>query len=158
MGSAPSVTNGLTGNSTTVTSAHVARRMQGTCAEHFDCPGTQFCGSDNQCHDFSSQEYFQKGGWNVEGIGSTSLACEDYSNGDQDGKYAVVYGCSGYRDTDIPAGEGYGQPFNQKCIATIGMQLFECYDLKPNSDFSYFLSLVDSATPQTCANSYDACE
>jgi hypothetical protein len=138
---------------TTAASAHEGRRMQLTCpVDSFGCLTTQFCGSDKQCHDLSCQEYFQMRGWNVESIGDTTLACEDYSNGDQDGRYAVVYGCSGYVNSVIPAGEAYGLPFNQKCSATIWMQLFECYDLKPKTDFSDFLSVVDSATSLTCTN------
>jgi hypothetical protein len=136
-------------------SAHEGRRMQASCSDDDNCPTrTQFCGIDNQCHDFSCQAWFQKGGWNVESIGNTTLACDDYSNGDQDGKYAVVYGCSGYTGA-IPEGEGYGKAFDQKCSATIGMQLFECYDLKPDTDFSSFLIRVDSAAPLTCTNRTD---
>jgi hypothetical protein len=123
---------------TTAASAHEGRRMQVTCTESIDCQTTQFCGSNKQCHDFSCQEYLQMGGWNVESIGNTTLACDDYSNGDQDGRYAVVYGCGGYVESVIPAGEAYGQAFNQKCSATIGMQLFECYDLKPKTTLATF--------------------
>jgi hypothetical protein len=148
-----------------------ARRMQqGTCIRTvhnwYDCPETQFCGTDHQCHDYSCPAWFQKGGWNDDAeisIGNnttTLLTCEDYySNNNGDGKYAVVFGCGFYLGV-IPAGEGYGLPLNRKCSATIGMQRLDCYDLKPNTDFSSFLSQVDSATTphQNCTNSTDGSE
>jgi hypothetical protein len=137
-------------------SGHEARRMQTTCTRsNSSTCKNGFCGTHNQCHESSCPAFFQQGGRNAESIGSTTLACEDYSTGDQDGKYAVLYSCQGYSNIVIPLGKGYGQAFNRKCSATIGMQLFECYDLKPNTDYSYFMSLVDSDTPLTCTNSSD---
>jgi hypothetical protein len=105
-----------------------ARSMQDTCTPLLDgrwastdCkPQTQFCGSDNQCHDFSCQEWFQNGQWNQASIGSTTLACEDYHEATNSGEgqnYAVVYGCQARY---IPEGKGFGFAFNRKCSATVG--------------------------------------
>jgi hypothetical protein len=128
-----------------------------TCTTRGDCQrGTQFCGTDNQCHDFSCPAWFQNSGWNETSIGSTQLACQDYSTGDQDenNNYAVVYGCQAIFGPVVPAAKGSAQPFTRKCTATIGKQAFECYDLKPNSDFTNFLSIAKSA-PQSCIDHND---
>jgi hypothetical protein len=144
----------------TVTSSVQARLLASTsapqsktCTTLGDCP-TQFCGSDNLCHDFSCPVWFQKGGWNEASIGSTQLACEDYSTGDQDENYAVVYGCQAIFGPAFPAAKGSAQPFNRKCTASIGKQVFECYDLKPSTDFGAFLSHAESA-PESCIDQDD---
>ena len=137
-----------------VATASEERRMQTSCTA---CKFGQFCGStsDFKCHDFSCQNYFQKGPWNDEGVGNSALVCEDYANSSQDGHYAVVYGCNSYFNQIIPSGKGLGLGFNRKCSATVAMQLFECYDLNPDTDMSSFLNLVSTSTPPTCGAESD---
>jgi hypothetical protein len=134
--------------------ASTLARQAKTCTNLGDCQSAQFCGTDNHCHYFSCPTWFQKGGWNETSIGSTQLACQDYSTGDQDENYAVVYGCQAIFGPVVPAAKGAAQPFNRKCSASIGNQVFECYDLKPSTDFGAFMSHADLA-PESCIDQND---
>lgn len=118
------------------------------------CTRSQFCGSDGQCRDYNCNNWFKFGTWtNLEDISSTTrgLTCADYTNGVEDNYHAVIYSCGGFGPgTEITDGAGFSQVFNQRCFSDIGLQTFECYQMELNTDYSFFLSEVESSDLPDC--------
>lgn len=118
-----------------------------------ECSALEFCSSDGTCRERSCENYFQfgNGAFDLDNTDGIELVCENYSTGTQDNLHAVVYGCQGYGPgVELPRGV-VSQVFNRRCTATVKNKGFECYNLKPGTDFSSFLNRVNRTILATCS-------
>jgi hypothetical protein len=125
----------------------------GFCDPDCDYASAEFCGSDNTCYPYSCSNWYYNGPFEYVGhdgkerdsagrLVVSPLGCRPTT--DTQYEYGVVYGCSRYSNIEIPQGEGFGQGFTERCEARNSNAAFECYQMSSDTDFSAFLTNIDS--------------
>ncbi|CAB9528840.1 expressed unknown protein [Seminavis robusta] len=127
-----------------------ASAQTNNCTDLYDC-GREFCGVDGVCHSYSCPNWFQYGG-SVSSVidDGTALTCEDYTTGEEDFYHAVIFSCGGFGPGVDMEGDGVSQVWNRRCYFDAGDELFECFHLAPDTDFSAFVNQAEANPPQPC--------
>jgi hypothetical protein len=122
----------------------------------------EFCGSDNVCHPYSCEDWYEFGPPCYTGnTGGTLLQCISISVPEQTIGHSVVYACGGFSNfVDLPFGpdvSGVGLKFTESCIArnTKSNTTFECLQLRSviedTDRINAFIAAANNST-LTCAN------
>jgi hypothetical protein len=127
--------------------------------------GDFFCGTDEKCYAWNCQNWYAFGaadftGHSGDGLQPT-MTCEnvgmyplglgpdalDYCGSNTSVPSSTLYDCSGYDCTDARPSASMG--FTVQCLANHATATFACYEMASNTDYSDFLSGVQTS-PVSC--------
>lgn len=107
--------------------------------------GDRFCGWDGNCYLYDCEAWYNFGPvafTSFDPNNPQELTCEEFATGKEDNMNSVINGCRPYvPGNKAPEAKNWVHFFNWKCTASPrGSDTFECYQNKPNTDYTDFLA------------------